>query len=75
MSWQTGVHIKGFMYWRIDGYHHHERAPRGLLRLSLADEVFDVTGLPESLDPALDNSFTLEELHGQETVSDGLHRR
>ncbi|RLN34825.1 hypothetical protein C2845_PM03G00050 [Panicum miliaceum] len=66
MSWQTGIHIKGFMYWRIDDYHHDVPAPRGLLRLSLADEEFGVTGLPESLDPELDLCFSLEELHGQE---------
>ncbi|CAN6247520.1 unnamed protein product [Urochloa humidicola] len=66
--WQTGVHVKGFMYWFIDGYHHYEneKAPRGLLRLSLANEVFDVTELPESLDPALlGYSCSLDVLHGR----------
>lgn len=63
VSWQPVLHIKGFMYWRIDGYHHEDEAPRGLLRLSLADESFHVTGLP---DPDLDLSFSLEVLHGQD---------
>ncbi|KAG2643882.1 hypothetical protein PVAP13_2KG353500 [Panicum virgatum] len=58
-NWQTGIHIKGFMYWRIDDYHNEGPVPRGLLRLSLADEKFSVTGLPESLDPALHYSFSL----------------
>ncbi|CAL5059688.1 unnamed protein product [Urochloa decumbens] len=43
----------------------HEQPPRGLLCLSLEDETFDVIRLPDSLDPALDDTFMLDVLHGE----------
>ncbi|TVU32955.1 hypothetical protein EJB05_24720, partial [Eragrostis curvula] len=63
--WQTAVTVKGFMFWHMEKCH-HERPPRGLLRLSLADEAFGVVDLPDSLDPALDDSFMLDVVNGEE---------
>ncbi|KAF8772267.1 hypothetical protein HU200_005982 [Digitaria exilis] len=66
----AGLHIKGFMYWRIDAEHHDSWVtPRGLLRLSLADERFRETYLPESMarrHPALGDVFELAVLRGEE---------
>ncbi|OEL13624.1 hypothetical protein BAE44_0025355 [Dichanthelium oligosanthes] len=41
----------------------HEQPPQGLLHLSLEDETFDVIGLPDSLDHALDDTFMLDVSH------------
>uniref|UniRef100_A0A0A8XRM8 Uncharacterized protein n=1 Tax=Arundo donax TaxID=35708 RepID=A0A0A8XRM8_ARUDO len=68
-SWQTGLTIKGFLFWHIDKARHKQQTPRGLLRLSLADETFGVTGLPDSMDPALDDAFALDVLHGELCVT------
>ncbi|KAJ1260328.1 hypothetical protein BS78_10G223700 [Paspalum vaginatum] len=75
VRWQAGQTVKGFMFWRIDrdvgGYYYRQpAAPFGLLCISLADEKFGVTRLPDSLDPALDDdSFSFQAapwLHGRE---------
>ncbi|WVZ85832.1 LOW QUALITY PROTEIN: hypothetical protein U9M48_032700 [Paspalum notatum var. saurae] len=62
--WQTALTVNGFMFWHMDK-DHHEQPPRGLLCLSLGDETFDVIGLPDSLDPALDATFMLDVLDGE----------
>ncbi|XP_047057886.1 putative F-box protein At2g02030 [Lolium rigidum] len=62
--WITPVFAKGALFWIIDkpGL---DPSPCGILRLSLDDESFSVTHLPDSLDPALDDSFILDEVHGE----------
>ncbi|KAL6629311.1 hypothetical protein ACP70R_029076 [Stipagrostis hirtigluma subsp. patula] len=63
--YDTAVTVNGFLFWRIDKAHHRQKTLRGLLRLGLADEWFDVTMLPDSMDPALDDAFTLGVLQGE----------
>lgn len=64
--WQTARAVNGFMFWHMNKVRdRHEQPPRGLLSLSLEDEAFAVIGLPDSLDPALDDTFMLDVLHGE----------
>ncbi|KAG0518947.1 hypothetical protein BDA96_09G221500 [Sorghum bicolor] len=64
---QSSLSVKGLMFWRIDKvrHGHHQTPPRGLLHLNLADESFGVTRLPDSMDPALDDTFFMDMLHGE----------
>lgn len=68
-NWRTAVTVNGFMYWRVDGNHDKE-PPWGLLHLSLAEETFGITMLPDSVDPVWPNSFALDELHGELCVTE-----
>ncbi|KAL6888849.1 hypothetical protein ACP4OV_009875 [Aristida adscensionis] len=65
--WETPVTVKGFMFWHMDNRHkdYQPAHPRGILRLSLDDEAFAIAELPASLDPALDDEFTMGELRGE----------
>ncbi|XP_044409933.1 putative F-box protein At2g02030 [Triticum aestivum] len=63
-EWITAVFANGALFWIIDQRHIKPR-PHGLLRFSLEDESFSITRLPGSLDPALDESFLLDEMHGE----------
>ncbi|CAN6252299.1 unnamed protein product [Urochloa humidicola] len=60
---QTAVTVNGFLFWRI-AKHHPERL-RSILHLSLEEEEFGVTRLPDSLDPSLD-AFVLDVLYGRD---------
>ncbi|RCV07245.1 hypothetical protein SETIT_1G228600v2, partial [Setaria italica] len=40
--------------------------PRGILHLSLGEEEFGITKLPDSLDPSLDDDFILDVLYGRD---------
>ncbi|CAL4968316.1 unnamed protein product [Urochloa decumbens] len=62
-KFQTAVTVNGFMFWRI-AKHHPERL-RAILHLSLAEEEFGVTRLPDSLNPSLD-AFVLDMLYGRD---------
>ncbi|KAF8685873.1 hypothetical protein HU200_043786 [Digitaria exilis] len=68
-NWHTAVTVNGFLYWRVDG-NHDKHPPWGLLHLSLADEKFGITMLPDSVDPVFPNSFSLDELHGELCVGE-----
>jgi F-box interacting protein len=61
----TAKSVRGGMFWIIDK-RHVSQCPHGLLRFSLEDKAFDITCLPDSLDPALDESFLLDVLHGEQ---------
>ncbi|CAM0880237.1 unnamed protein product [Alopecurus aequalis] len=63
-EWITAVFVNGALFWVIDK-RGLEQSPHCLLRLSLDDESFGITLLPDSLDPALDESFMLDEMHGE----------
>nr|TKW38493.1 hypothetical protein SEVIR_1G118300v2 [Setaria viridis] len=65
---QTAPSINGYMFWRIaePKQHDKQQPPRALLHLSLDDEEFGITRLPDSLDPSLDYTFLLDVLHGRE---------
>uniref|UniRef100_A0ACD5VD79 Uncharacterized protein n=1 Tax=Avena sativa TaxID=4498 RepID=A0ACD5VD79_AVESA len=64
-EWSTAVFADGALFWVIED-RGLDRSPQGLLRLSLDDdESFSVTRLPDSLDPALDDCFNLDEVHGE----------
>ncbi|KAF8667159.1 hypothetical protein HU200_053348 [Digitaria exilis] len=71
--WQTAVTVKGFLFWHLDNksYREQQQPPCGVLRLSLEDELFSVNGLPGTLDPARDDSFILDELHGELALTVG----
>jgi F-box interacting protein len=60
----TAVFANGALFWVIEK-RGLEPSPHGLLRLRLDDESFSVTRLPDSLHPALDGSFILDEMHGE----------
>ncbi|KAI5010875.1 hypothetical protein ZWY2020_013012 [Hordeum vulgare] len=62
-DWITAVHANGALFWVIDRRHSKPR-PHGLLRFSLKDKSFTITPLPGSVDPAIDESFLLDEMHG-----------
>ncbi|KAM3227432.1 hypothetical protein ACQJBY_059299 [Aegilops geniculata] len=64
-EWLTAKSVKGRMFWVMDTDHVKTPCPRGLLRFSLEDETFGVTGMPDSLDPALGKSFLLEVVRGE----------
>lgn len=63
LRWQTGVTLKGFIFWFVDTAQHRQPIPRGLVRLTIADEIFHVIDLPEPLHVCDD--FTLDALHCQ----------
>ncbi|RCV29529.1 hypothetical protein SETIT_6G020800v2 [Setaria italica] len=64
---QTAPSINGYMFWRIaDQPGKQQQPPRALLHLSLDDEEFGITRLPDSLDPSLVHTFHLDVLHGRE---------
>ncbi|CAL4886771.1 unnamed protein product [Urochloa decumbens] len=60
---QTAVTVNGFLFWRI-AKRHPERL-RAILHLSLEEEEFGITRLPDSLDPSLD-AFVLDVLYGRD---------
>ncbi|CAL5020971.1 unnamed protein product [Urochloa decumbens] len=60
---QTAVTVNGFLFWRI-AKRHPERS-RAILHLSLEEEEFGITRLPDSLDPSLD-AFALDVLCGRD---------
>lgn len=59
---QIGVSVCGYMFWRFS--ERHTKLERGILHLSLEEEEFGITGLPDELDT--DNSFLLDELLGRD---------
>ncbi|XP_051208615.1 putative F-box protein At2g02030 [Lolium perenne] len=65
-DWITAVFANGALFWVIEK-RGLDPSPHSLLRLSLGDETFSVTRLPDSLDPALveSYSFMLDEMHGE----------
>jgi len=70
-NWRTAVAVNGFLFWRVAK--HLPEPPWGLIHLSLADETFGITRLPDSVDPVLPEAFTLDELHGQLCMTDFSH--
>jgi hypothetical protein len=58
------------MFWFLTKHIEHDRPrprPRGILHLSLADEKFGITGLPDSLEePSPDDVLALDVLRGRE---------
>uniref|UniRef100_A0ACD5UB53 Uncharacterized protein n=2 Tax=Avena sativa TaxID=4498 RepID=A0ACD5UB53_AVESA len=64
VEWTTPKSVKGQIFWVIDIYNMKLRPPHCLLRLNLEDETFGTTCLPDSLDPALDEAFMLDVMHG-----------
>ncbi|WVZ98106.1 hypothetical protein U9M48_043584 [Paspalum notatum var. saurae] len=63
----TALSINGFMFWRIGSQRRHiEQPPWALLHLSLEDEEFGITMLPDSLDLDIDDIFLLDVLHDRE---------
>jgi len=60
---QTAMAVGGFMFWRL-AERQLERALCGILHLSLEEEEFGITGLPDDLNP--DDEFTLDVLHGRD---------
>ena len=65
------LQLDGFLFWRVAK--HLPEPPWGLIHLSLADETFGITRLPDSVDPVLPEAFTLDELHGQLCMTDFSH--
>ncbi|XP_047057850.1 putative F-box protein At1g50870 [Lolium rigidum] len=65
-DWITAVFVNGALFWVIEK-RGLDPNPHSLLRFSLDDETFSVTRLPDSLDPALveSYSFMLDEMHGE----------
>jgi hypothetical protein len=67
---QAGRSVGGFMFWFLTKHIEHDRPrprPRGILHLSLADEKFGITGLPDSLEePSSDDVLALDVLRGRE---------
>uniref|UniRef100_A0A0D9YS69 F-box domain-containing protein n=1 Tax=Oryza glumipatula TaxID=40148 RepID=A0A0D9YS69_9ORYZ len=59
---QIGVSVCGYMFWRFS--ERHTKLERGILHLSLEEEEFGITGLPDELDT--DSSFLLDELLGRD---------
>jgi F-box interacting protein len=59
---QNALAASGFMFWRLA--EPLEQEPWGILDLSLDDEEFDVTGLPDDLNP--EDEFFLDVLHGRD---------
>ncbi|RLM78973.1 hypothetical protein C2845_PM12G00790 [Panicum miliaceum] len=59
---QTALAASGFMFWRLA--EPLEQEPWGILDLSLDDEEFDVTGLPDDVNP--EDEFFLDVLHGRD---------
>lgn len=70
-NWNTGTAVNGFLFWRLTSNRRNlqQRRPWGLLRLSLADETFGITRLPDSVGPVLPQTFALNVLHGELCVS------
>jgi F-box interacting protein len=62
VEWITAKSVEGRMFWVIDT-NYNPRPPSCLLRFNLEDETFGLTGLPASLDPGLDDSFSLDVMH------------
>lgn len=62
VEWITAKSVEGCMFWAI-GMNYKLRPPRCLLRFNLEDETFGLTSLPDSLDPGLDDSFSLDVMH------------
>ncbi|KAF8675799.1 hypothetical protein HU200_047288 [Digitaria exilis] len=60
---QTALAVCGFMFWRL-AERRLEHALHGILHLSLEEEEFDITGLPDDLGP--DDDFMLDVLHGRD---------
>ncbi|PUZ73709.1 hypothetical protein GQ55_1G009300 [Panicum hallii var. hallii] len=58
----TALAASGFMFWRLA--EPLEQEPWGILDLSLDDEEFDVTGLPDDLNP--EDEFFLDVLLGRD---------
>ncbi|CAL4971682.1 unnamed protein product [Urochloa decumbens] len=69
-NWRTGVTVNGFLFWRVSRHHREQQPPWGLLHLSLADETFGITRLPDSVDPVLPYTFAMDELHGELCISE-----
>ncbi|RLN09322.1 hypothetical protein C2845_PM11G01450 [Panicum miliaceum] len=57
-NWHTAVTVNGFLFWRVA--YHLPGPPWGLLHLSLADETFGITRLPDSVDPVFPEAFALD---------------
>jgi hypothetical protein len=53
------------MFWIIHLYNIKPLRPRCLLCFNIEDETFGTTSLPDSLDPALDEAFMLDVMHGE----------
>jgi len=51
--------------WRLAYKHRDQQRPWGLLRLSLADETFGITRLPDAVGPVLPHGLKLDVLHGE----------
>lgn len=62
--WQTAVSIDAYMFWRLADNLSSSGAPRGLVHVSLEDEVFGITMLPDSLEP--EDEFMMDVLPGRE---------
>ncbi|CAN6328351.1 unnamed protein product [Urochloa humidicola] len=69
---QTALAVCGFMFWRLADRHLEEEL-RGILHLSLEEEKFGITGLPDDLDT--DDDFTLDVLHGRDLSVAASNRR
>ncbi|KAF0930163.1 hypothetical protein E2562_030317 [Oryza meyeriana var. granulata] len=67
VRWMTALFVHGgHLFWCIDRRLCPDAPRGGLLRLSLQDEAFGVTILPNSLDvPALDDNVLVDVLHGE----------
>lgn len=62
--WQTGVTVKGFIFWLLDTAQWYVQVPVGIACLGLEDEDFGVIRLPWSLHPKCDD-FTMDALQGR----------
>ena len=63
LRWQTGVTLKGFIFWRVDTAQYCQSCAGGLVRLTLEFEGFSIIPLPGSM--RICDDFMLDALHGQ----------
>jgi len=63
LRWQTGVTLKGFIFWRVDTAQYCQSSAGILLRLTLELEGFNIIPLPGSM--RVCDDFMLDALHGQ----------
>ncbi|KAJ1278801.1 hypothetical protein BS78_04G106800, partial [Paspalum vaginatum] len=64
MGTQTAVAVAGFMFWRLKPF--VKDRPHGILHLSLEEEEFGITALPDSMYPPLVDIAVLDVLYGRD---------